>query len=113
MSIYSFCVIMSLMFIMVTLLFIKRRLIDIRYSLLWIFISFAMLLISLNKNIIEYFSLAMNVNYAPSLLFLIGILFCFLLILNMTIIISNMQRSITRLTQEIGILKSEGNRLDK
>lgn len=109
MSIYNFCVIMSLIFIMVTLFFIKRRLIDIRYSLLWIFISFAMLLLSLNKNIIEYFSLAMNVNYAPSLLFLIGILFCFLLILNMTIIISNMQKKITRLTQEVGILKSEGS----
>ncbi|EGT4139344.1 DUF2304 domain-containing protein, partial [Clostridium perfringens] len=48
-----------------------------------------------------------NIIYPPSLLFLIGILFCFILILSLIVTITSLQIKLTRLTQEIALLKNE------
>lgn len=106
MSVYTFCFILSVLFLFVTMYFIKRRILEFKYSIFWISISIVMLLLSLNKDLVEAMASAVNIQYAPAFLFLIGIIFVLLLIFYFTIVVSNMQRKITRLTQEIGILKS-------
>ncbi len=107
MTIYDYCFVISLIFIGIIIYFIKKRLLDIKYSILWLVVSVMMLLLSINKNWVEELAAAFDIKYPPAFLFLVGILFCFLLMFNMTLIISDMRRQVTRLTQEIGILKSE------
>lgn len=109
-NVYSYCTVLSLMFLFITLYFIKRRLLSAQYSLLWILVSVIMIILSLNKSIIEWVADFVNIKYPPAFLFLMGILFCFSLILKMTLIISDSQDKITRLTQEIAIIKSKNTR---
>ncbi|HHD2787164.1 DUF2304 domain-containing protein [Clostridium perfringens] len=101
---YWYCVIIALIFLILTIVFIKKRLLDIRYTLVWFTAGISMLLLSLNSGILDHFSKILNIIYPPSLLFLIGILFCFILIL---ITITSLQLKLTRLTQEIALLKNE------
>jgi hypothetical protein len=86
--------------------FVKRRILEFKYSIFWVSISIAMLILSLNKDFVEKMASAVDIHYAPAFLFLIGIIFILLLIFYFTIVISDMQRKIIRLTQEVGILKS-------
>ncbi|UXZ08586.1 DUF2304 domain-containing protein [Clostridium perfringens] len=102
---YWYCVIIALIFLILTILFIKKRLLDIRYTLVWFTAGISMLLLSLNSSILDYFSKILNIIYPPSLLFLIGILFCFILILSLIVTITSLQIKLTRLTQEIALLK--------
>lgn len=104
---YWYCVIIALIFLILTILFIKKRLLDIRYTLVWFTAGISMLLLSLNSGILDYFSKILNIIYPPSLLFLIGILFCFILILSLIVTITSLQIKLTRLTQEIALLKNE------
>ena len=99
---YWYCVIIALIFLILTIVFIKKRLLDIRYTLVWFIAGISMLLLSLNSGILNYFSKILNIIYPPSLLFLIGILFCFLIVT-----ITSLQIKLTRLTQEIALLKNE------
>lgn len=104
---YWYCVIIALIFLILTIVFIKKRLLDIRYTLVWFTAGISMLLLSLNSGILDYFSEILNIIYPPSLLFLIGILFCFILILSLIVTITSLQIKLTRLTQEIALLKNE------
>ena len=104
---YWYCVIIALIFLILTIVFIKKRLLDIRYTLVWFIAGISMLLLSLNSGILNYFSKILNIIYPPSLLFLIGILFCFILILSLIVTITSLQIKLTRLTQEIALLKNE------
>ena len=49
----------------------------------------------------------LGVKYAPSLLFLVGILVCLMLILHMTVIVSRLAERVIRLTQELGLMRHE------
>lgn len=104
---YWYCVIIALIFLILTIVFIKKRLLDIRYTLVWFTAGISMLLLSLNSGILDHFSKILNIIYPPSLLFLIGILFCFILILSLIVTITSLQIKLTRLTQEIALLKNE------
>ncbi|MEW8955504.1 DUF2304 domain-containing protein [Clostridium sp.] len=103
---YIYCFILSIVFVILTIIFIKKRALDIKFSFMWIAVGLIMSILSLNSNIVDKTAEIFNIKYPPSLLFLTGILFCFILIFNLIVVISSLQEKVTRLTQEIGILKS-------
>lgn len=103
---YIYCFVIAMAFIVATIIFIKKRALDIKYSFMWLVVGITMAILSLNSSIIESLAAIFNIKYAPALLFLIGIIFCFALIFNLIIIISSLKAKIVRLTQEVGILKS-------
>lgn len=112
---YIYCLLLSIFFLIGTLYFVKSRIIDFKYSIFWILISIVFIILSSNKNLTECMAKTVNISYAPAFLFVTGIIFIFFLIFHMTIVISQMQNKITRLIQEIGILKVnvENNDLPK
>ncbi|WP_034850095.1 DUF2304 domain-containing protein [Clostridium hydrogeniformans] len=103
---YMYCFIIAIAFLMLTIVFIKKRSLDIKFSFIWIAVGVIMAILSLNSSIVDKVAEVFDIKYPPSLLFLIGILFCFILIFNLIVVISSLQEKITRLTQEIGILKN-------
>lgn len=62
---YWYCVIIALIFLILTIVFIKKRLLDIRYTLVWFIAGISMLLLSLNSGILNYFSKILNIIYPP------------------------------------------------
>lgn len=113
MSPYTYCLILSILFLVGTLYFVKKRVLDFKYSMFWVAISLVLIILSLNKNLTEWMARAVNIYYAPTFLFVTGIVFVFFLIFYLTLVISRMQKKITILTQEIGIINSKRNEVEK
>lgn len=106
MNIIILSIVFSLIFLFVVIELIRRRRISERYSLLWLFLGFVMLLFSLFPTILNRIAQWMGVVYGTSLLFFIGFLFLIIFILHLTTVITKLDRKMTRLTQELALLKS-------
>lgn len=103
---YTYCFVLSVLFLTVTLYFVKKRILDFKYSIFWISISLVLIILSINKKLAEGMARAVSISYAPAFLFVTGIVFIFFLIFYLTLVISKIQSKITMLIQEVGILKS-------
>lgn len=110
-QILSMC--LSFALILFVLHLIRRRILREQYSLLWLFFGLVMLLLSINTQWLEWLADRVNIYYAPSLLFLVGITLCFLLILHLTVVVSKMTERIILLTQEMGLVKNELEKYEK
>ncbi len=109
MNIYIYCLLLSMGFLMGALYFVKKRVLNFNYSIFWISISLILVIISLNVRFTESMARAVGISYAPAFLFLTGIVFVLVLIFYLNLTISKMQRELTLLTQEIGIIKSSSS----
>lgn len=98
---------LSLALILFVLLLIRRRILREQYALLWLFFGVVMLLLSIKTSWLEWMAEAVDIFYAPSLLFLVGITLSFLLILHLTVVVSRLTERVILLTQEIGLIKNE------
>jgi len=107
MSVYDLAAIFCLAFVFVTVELIRRRKIEERYAILWLVLGLSMTLFSFFPGLLDRFSRLVHVHYAPSLLFLIGLLFSLAFIMHLTMVITKLHRKITRLAQEMAMLKSE------
>lgn len=106
---YTYCLVLSILFLIVTLYSLKKRILDFKYSIFWILISFILIVFSLDVNLTEDMARKVGIFYAPAFLFVTGIFFLLILIFYLNLAISKMQSKITLLTQEIGIIKSCSN----
>ncbi|KIL37691.1 hypothetical protein SD71_03630 [Cohnella kolymensis] len=104
-QVLSLC--LSVALIVFVLHLIRRRALREQYALLWLFFGLVMLVLSIKTSWLEWMAEAVNVFYAPSLLFLVGIVLCFLLILHLTVVVSKLTERIIVLTQEIGLIRNE------
>lgn len=102
-----------LSFIIVLFLFlmiiesVRRGILETKYSLLWIVTCVVMGFLTLNEKFLNTLSDYIGVFYAPSLLFLFGLLFSILLIFDLTRRVSKLNKELTVLTQEQAILKKK------
>ncbi|MNJ38210.1 hypothetical protein D3C77_330520 [compost metagenome] len=96
----------AITFLVVVLELVRRQRLREQYSLLWILFSIVLLTVSLNVSVMEWIADQLGVKYAPAVLFLFGLLFCFSLILHLTIVITKLTSQVLRLTQEVAILKA-------
>lgn len=101
---------LSVSFTLMLIHFIRKKYLREQYALLWLLFGVGMIGLSLSTVWLDIIAQLLNIYYAPSLLFLMGIIFCLTLILYLTVVISRLSDRIIRLTQEIGILK---HRLEK
>ncbi|MNN31667.1 hypothetical protein D3C76_243790 [compost metagenome] len=105
MTIYILSVGLAALFLLIVLELVRRQKLKEQYSLLWILFSLILLIVSFNVSFIEWLSDRLGVKYAPAILFLFGLLFCFAIILHLTIVITRLSSQVLRLTQELAILK--------
>lgn len=105
MPIYVLSVVIAALFLLSILELVRRQKLKEQYSLLWILFSIILLIISFNVSLVERIAEWLGVKYAPAVLFLFGLLFCFAIILHLTIVITRLTSQVLRLTQEVTILK--------
>jgi len=86
---------------------IRRGKLKERYSLLWLFASLVLLVLSLSRGLLEFFSRMVGIFYPPSLLFLIAFVFLLLITLHFSSVISGLSDKNKRLAQELALLKQE------
>jgi hypothetical protein len=103
----------SLIMIISVFFMVRARMIREKYSLVWFLIGLFTLVMSIFKNLMDWFSGLIGVSYAPSAFFAILIACAYLLLLNMSVSISGMKMHNKALTQELGLMKLKLEELEK
>ena len=80
---------------------------DEKYSILWLFASFVILVVSIFPNIITIVANKFSVYYPPTLMLLFAIIILGAYIIHISMVITKQNKMIVKLTQELGILKKE------
>jgi hypothetical protein len=109
-NVYLLSALFCFAFLFMTVELIRRRRLQEQYALLWLLLGCVMTGFSLFPQLLERLSRAAHIAYAPSLLFLIGLLCSLVLILHLTIVISSLHRRVTRLIQELALLQERQRR---
>ncbi|GMR05138.1 MAG: hypothetical protein BMS9Abin23_1079 [Thermodesulfobacteriota bacterium] len=86
--------------------FIRRGLLKEKYSVLWLASALAILALSIKKSFLDTIAIFLGVDYPPSLLFLVALLFVLLMLLHFSVVISIFHEKNKVLTQEITLLKN-------
>ena len=88
----------------------RRRLME-RYALVWLLSATTLLLLSVWRNLLEVFSDAVGVAYAPSALFLVALGFILILLLHYSLVISALHDQTKVLAQRVGMLQQQVDEL--
>lgn len=92
---------------------IRRDHLKERYSLIWLAASLVLIVFSSWRGLLHFIALKLGIYYPPSFLFLIAIGFLVVLLLHFSTVISSQSDQNKRLAQEIGILRSRLDRMEK
>ncbi|MRC99760.1 DUF2304 family protein [Bacillus thuringiensis] len=109
MPIITFSFIFILLLLLLIINSIRRGTLETKYAVLWIFVRIAMAILSSTDKIINWIGKLLKVEYPPSILFLFGLLFCFILIFDLTRKISKQHHQLVTLTQDYAVLKQKLN----
>jgi hypothetical protein len=106
-NVYVLSITFSILFLLMIVALVRKNKLMEKYSLLWILFGVTVLVMSLTPLFIEKIAAVLDIKYAPSVLFLIGLIYLILYSLHLTVIVSSQAGKITRLNQELGILKEK------
>lgn len=96
-----------LFFFFIVIESVRRGILDTKYSIVWIITCVILGVLSISTRLLEFLASLLGVDYAPSLLFLFGLLCTIVMIFDLTRRISNLTNKTTLLTQEYALLKEE------
>lgn len=102
-QLYVTAILFSLFFIFFVIELVRRGALREQYSLLWLGFGIVMLVLSASPKLLSVLQHWFGVAYGPSLLFLLGLICAFSLLLHVTVVISRLTDRVIRLTQELGI----------
>lgn len=95
----------SLVLFGVVIDFIRRGLLKEKYSILWLALCVAVMVLAIKRSILDTVALKLGVSYPPSLLFLVAFLFILLILLHFSVVISILHEKNKILAQEITMLR--------
>lgn len=95
----------SLLLFAVILQLIRKHKLREEYALVWFAVSLAILVFSLFDRSLNYLASLVAVVYAPTLILVFGILFCLVLLLAQTVMLSTQANRLRDLAQSVGLLE--------
>lgn len=90
-----------------TLQLIRTRRLREEYALVWLGASLAIFIFSIFDRLNIFLAGALGVRYAPTLILVFGLLFCLVLLLSQTVLLSTQANRIRDLAQCIGMLECQ------
>ncbi|CDO04994.1 hypothetical protein BN988_03575 [Oceanobacillus picturae] len=103
--------IIIVLFFIIVMESVRRGILETRDSLIWIFTCMVLGVLSLSRDLLAYLADILGIAYAPSLLFLFGLISTIIMIFDLTRRISKLNNKVTVLTQEFALLKEEQERM--
>lgn len=104
-------IISSLIFLCYIILMLRNKKIELKFTLSWLFTGICFLLFAIFPDSLRLLSNLLRIVEPVNTLFLFTIFFMLLIIFTLTIALSRNARRVKTLTQEIGIIKLELERL--
>lgn len=95
----------SIALLWVTLRLIRKHKLREELALAWFAISFLIVLFSLFGGLLNRAAALLSVSYAPTLALVLGLLFCIVMLLSQTIMLSNQADHIRDLAQSVALLE--------
>lgn len=89
---------------------IRKKSLELRYALSWLFVGVGILLLDLFPRLIEWLSKAMGILTPINMLFFLGFCFSLVIIFMLTIAVSRMSIRIKELAQELALYKKENEK---
>jgi hypothetical protein len=99
----------ALLFFIVEL--VRRRRLKEEYSVLWTLTALTLLVMAVLPGLLTFFTKAVGAVLASSALFFIALIFVMLMLLHFSVRISNLERNLTALVQELGLMTVERDTL--
>lgn len=84
---------------------VRRRKLKEEYSVLWVLTAVLVLLVSIWFSLLQVATDAIGAISPASTLFFFGLLFCIVLLLHFSVRISSLERRMTTLVQELGLMR--------
>lgn len=92
---------------------VRKNHLQVKYSLMWLFISVAYILLAIFPNLLQSLANVLHIYEKVNSLFLITIFFILVLCFTFNLIISGQNKKIKHLIQEVSILKSKQEQHDQ
>jgi hypothetical protein len=86
---------------------VRSRRLQEEYSLLWIFTSVVLLLLSCWRGLLDRMAFLVGIHYPPSALFLVGLAFFLIILLHFSVVLSELSERTKRIAQEVALLREE------
>ncbi len=104
---------MALALLLLVLELVRRRLLAERYSLLWLAMALAVLLLAASRPMVDRLAALVGISYPPSALFVAGFGGMLVLMLYLTAVITKLSRQNRIAAQRIGLLDSRLRELER
>ena len=88
-------------------LFVRKNKISIKYSLIWYFMCFVLILFTLFPHLLELITGFFGIKIASNMIFALMICGLFVITISLTIIVSIQKEQIKNLIQELSIVKAK------
>ena len=95
---------------LVVLELVRRRRLQERYSLLWLFTCLALIVLAGVPGLLNRISSALGIAYPPTALFITAFGFILIVLLNFSIAVSRLSEQTSRLAQRLAILEERTRR---
>lgn len=86
---------------------VKNKKLLLQYTLSWMFLLLALWLLVLFPDLLVIFSKLLGIAVPMNTLFFLGFCFALVIIYRLTVAVSKMSEEITKLTQEVALLKDK------
>ena len=105
--------IVDLIFLVVILNMLKKKKLNLKYTLTWLFAAFALLVVDCFPQVIEGIMNLVGVASPVSMVFVLEALFVLVILLSLTAIVSHLTERVYRLTQTIAIMEKKIRELEE
>lgn len=111
-NVYSISIVFSSVFLFTVIQLVRKNKLQESYSILWIVMSLILLVLSSTPVFINTFAAWLDIKNPPSLLFLFGLVYLLIYNLHITTVVSRQAEKITKLAQELALLKHSLENID-
>jgi hypothetical protein len=101
-----FVIIVAFLIALTVVYYVRRWRLKEQYSLLWLVLAVAMVVPASAPDLVEWFADRLNVIYAPSLLFFLGLAVVAMMLFHYSLEISRLSDQNRELAQELGLLRA-------
>jgi hypothetical protein len=86
---------------------LRKEVLDLRFSLIWVFIGFCMILFAIFPNIMFYSSRLLGIEVPSNAVFFLAILFLMMITFSLTLALSRQSVKVTKMAEKIALLEKK------
>jgi len=102
----AFVVFVAVVIALVVVFYIRRWRLREEYSLLWLFLSAALIILTIDQGLMEWAADRLDVSYSPAVLFFLALAFVAVMLFHYSLEISRLSDQNKMLAQEMSLLRA-------